>query len=1036
MHRGARPCPRHRTLPADARAPSRRAGRWSSSGPRPEDFGDAERELYLEGEWRSAAIVPLVLDGRTVGMLEVYDRRPRDYAEHLDFLRQAGQIMAGALGKSQMVGRLEHANTQLGHLVEAGLEFGSTLDAGEVLRSVALRLCSAAQARCCDIYAVEGDVIRCLACVEDGRSDEAFIGTVYELSTLPAVRDVIEGQTPMVVRDTETDERVLEFERVENLRYGHRAKVELPLVAGGQIVGLAAVFDDRPRDFGDLDLLQSLGQVAASALANAALYERLARSTERVTLVGDVSFELSSSLDLDEVLLNTAHRLCALAGTPCCDLYTLDTERQLTCVVSLVDGEVDGGWQGRSFPLQRWSALDTAVQRRMPIVISSPGDSLLNEEERGLMEEHGETAEVIFPLVFKDEVIGVLELLETRGPRIFGEEEIATIAAVCRVAALAISNAALYEDIKGMHLGNLKALSSALNAKDYYTLGHAARVAAYMVLLGEELGWDAELLRGVEEAAYLHDIGKIGVSDRVLLKPSVLNAREWELMRHHPVYSSDIIRPLFSPDLADGVRHHHERFDGSGYPDGLAGEDIPVVARAMCVVDSYDAMSFRRPYRQALSYAACREELARCAGTQFDPGMVSAFERVIARLRTAKEEAATVASIAAERLDLVAHATLRGPEDEDSDAYRRVVATLRAVRDEHPPTRFVTTYVRRGRQTILVADAEEDPELRSHIGDESFSDEELLRLFSDEPLDRTVVSVDQFGAWISGAAPVRDDRGEVVAAVNADAPATTGITEVDGLRSDVTRTFATLVADAAARLGHAELEAITDGLTGLYNHRYVHERLDEEIERCVFRGGGLALLLLDLDDFRVFNERHGHSAGDRALRSVARDHRDLAATGRPCGAVRRPAVRRDPHRRRRNGCRRGRGAHPRRHRQGRVHGGSRLALGEHRHGAVPRRRDPQRGTPRQGRLGDVPRQAARARPGRLVRRRTRRAHTGAGLVGPRRPCRGAGRRRGGPRGAGAAAARRGHASRRRRGAPARPDGRGDARCDHGGRRRV
>ncbi len=856
-------------FPASRRAiEERRIVALESSELAAADVGEPPRDD--EAAWRCDLLVPLVAKERLVGLLRVYDRIPRDPRDQVDFLQSAGQIVATALENDQLVERLERANEQLAHLVEAGLEFGSTLEPDVVLRSAARRLLAAASGTACDIYAIEGDALRCLTSVDLQGSDASFVGTVYPLEHLGAVRDAIADGRPLTVRDMLTDQRVSAFERNENLRYGHRAKVELPLVAGGVIVGLASVFDDRPRDFGDLELLRGIAQVAANAIANAGLFDAVERSAERVALVGDVSFELSSSLDLDEVLHNTAYRLCALAGVPCCDIYTLGPGEQLTCVVSLVDGVTDGGWQGRTFSLDRWSALRTAVERRMPIVIASPDDPLLNDEERGLMREHGETAEVVFPLISKDTVIGVLELLETKGPRRFGQDEIDTIGAICRVAAMAISNARLYADIKRMHLGNLKALSSALNAKDYYTLGHAARVAAYIVLLGEELGWEPGLLRSVEEAAYLHDIGKIGVADRVLLKQGTLNAREWELMRRHPVYSADIIHPLFSDELTAGVRHHHERYDGTGYPDGLAGDRIPLIARAMCVVDAYDAMSFRRPYRQALSYAACREELARCAGTQFDPDMVAAFERVLMRLHEGKREAEAVAGMAAGRLDAAAHATLRGPEDEGSEAYRRVVQTLRAVRDEHPPTRSVTTFVRRGQSTMLVADAEEDERHRSHIGDQTFSDEEIACLFTGEPVDRTVLFVDQSGVWLSGAAPIRDERGEVVAVVNADLPASTGATQIDGLRSDVTQTFAAMVADAAATLGHLELEATTDALTGLYNHRYLHERLDEEIERCVLDGGRLALLLIDLDDFRVYNDRHGHSMGDRALRTIAR----------------------------------------------------------------------------------------------------------------------------------------------------------------------
>jgi diguanylate cyclase (GGDEF)-like protein len=464
----------------------------------------------------------------------------------------------------------------------------------------------------------------------------------------------------------------------------------------------------------------------------------------------------------------------------------------------------------------------------------------------------------------------VLELFETAGPCSLSEEQIETIFAASRVAALAIDNAGLYEDIKRLHLSNLKALSSALNAKDFYTLGHAARVAAYMVLLGRALDWPTDLLKHVEEAAYLHDIGKIGVSDRVLLKPSALNPREWELMRQHPVFSADIIRPLFDEKLVAGVRHHHEAYDGSGYPDGLAGDQIPELARAMCVVDSYDAMSFRRPYRQARSYGECLAELERCSGSQFDPGMVAAFRPVLEDIAQGRRFAAAVARKAAARIDPEQHALLRTREDESRPEYAAISGALLAACAADPPTRYISTHIRVGKKTIIVCDSGEASDDKPHVGDEIVTNDEFVEVFEGRSLDATVLFVDQWGVWISGVAPLLDAEGRVVAVVAADIPAAEGMAHLEGLHGKVAQTFSSMLQTAAAQAGRVEIEAITDGLTGLYNHRYFHERLSEEMERCIEQDTQLALLFLDLDDFRTFNERRGHSAGDDALRSVAR----------------------------------------------------------------------------------------------------------------------------------------------------------------------
>ena len=133
------------------------------------------------------------------------------------------------------------------------------------------------------------------------------------------------------------------------------------------------------------------------------------------------------------------------------------------------------------------------------------------------------------------------------------------------------------------------------------------------------------MVKRAEEAAYLHDIGKLAVSDTILLKPGPLSEREWTVMRAHPETSEEILRPMIQAELADAIRHHHEKYDGSGYPKGLKGEAIPLGGRILAVVDAYTAITAGRTYQASRTHLEAIEEIKRCSGTNFDPNVVEAF---------------------------------------------------------------------------------------------------------------------------------------------------------------------------------------------------------------------------------------------------------------------------------------------------------------------------------------------------------------------------------------------------------------------------
>lgn len=171
-----------------------------------------------------------------------------------------------------------------------------------------------------------------------------------------------------------------------------------------------------------------------------------------------------------------------------------------------------------------------------------------------------------------------------------------------------------------------RAIISTLEEKDSYTHGHSIRVSEYAVLMAHELGLDDVEVREVELCALFHDIGKIGVPDSVLLKPARLSRAEFEIMKSHPVRSARILEKVSSlQNLIPGIKYHHERFDGLGYPEGLRGEHIPLFARIILIADTFDAMTSTRPYRLALDKEVAFTELRNCSGTQFDPFLVEAF---------------------------------------------------------------------------------------------------------------------------------------------------------------------------------------------------------------------------------------------------------------------------------------------------------------------------------------------------------------------------------------------------------------------------
>jgi putative nucleotidyltransferase with HDIG domain len=230
------------------------------------------------------------------------------------------------------------------------------------------------------------------------------------------------------------------------------------------------------------------------------------------------------------------------------------------------------------------------------------------------------------PLVLKDKSIGAIQAVNKRGGRLFTQEDLDLFRAIADHAALAVNNAQLVAELQNSYDLTLDALSAALDLRDRETEGHSRRVVEYTARLAEQMGLDKEAIKSIRRGALIHDIGKIGVPDAVLHKPGTLDEEERKIIKRHPQAGYDMLVGI--PYLREEIKIvicHQEKWDGTGYPFGLRGEEIALGARLFAIADAFDALTSDRPYRQGQSYEIARKLIEGESGKQFDPQAVAAF---------------------------------------------------------------------------------------------------------------------------------------------------------------------------------------------------------------------------------------------------------------------------------------------------------------------------------------------------------------------------------------------------------------------------
>jgi diguanylate cyclase (GGDEF)-like protein len=406
--------------------------------------------------------------------------------------------------------------------------------------------------------------------------------------------------------------------------------VAVPLLHGSTVVGLIVIsklgLDQFDAD--DVRLLEVLAGHASVAVVNAQLYDAQRREADSAKALLEFTREISSLTDLDELLERIAISGAGLLDSPRASLWLSVPETgELECRAAWDAGSdqpplVPGARLPRSVAEALAPASEPFVLARESVSAAAAGDLAPGLEES--LCAYSAVASITAGSGWGALAIAI------EGPDALDDRRRKLLAGIAAQVKLALANALSFERLERTFLSTVEALTNALEAKDEYTSSHARWIRDMSVKVGEELGLGQEALKRVELGALFHDIGKIGIPAAILTKPGPLTDEERELIETHPELGERILAPIEQlEDVRPIVRACHERYDGRGYPDRLAGKKIPLEARIIFACDAFHAMTTDRPYRQALAVEEAQRRLIDAAGSQFDPEIVQVCLRVL-----------------------------------------------------------------------------------------------------------------------------------------------------------------------------------------------------------------------------------------------------------------------------------------------------------------------------------------------------------------------------------------------------------------------
>ena len=559
-------------------------------------------------------------------MPHVAERTLREW-DHLIERRRADE------DKSRLLDRIQRQNATLVRLATDPDLAAGNLDAA--LRTIAEEAGRTLGVDRVNICRISGDRSE-LCCDEAFQRSPArhMAGPTLPVDKLQRFFASLETDRVLAASDVMSDPRTAELVETCWEPGGIGAILAAPIRLRGKMIGL--VCHDHvgpPREWAP-DEVTFAGQVA-DLIAQAFLSGDLHRRADELAAIARVSREITSPPDLRQMLSLVAHQAADLARSDASGVFSCRPDGSLFVDYGYgVDGIFvtavnEVGIQPGS------GAIGQAVAGRQAVQIFDIRGEL-DYPYRQAVEAEGICSVLAVPMLLGDEVKGGIVLWH-RELRHFSPEEVSFVQALAQQCVSAVQNASLFEELQQSHMElsgaydtTLEGWARALELRDEETEGHTRRVTEVTLRLASRMGINSGELVHIRRGAILHDIGKMGIPDGLLLKTGPLTDQEWEVMRRHPVYAHRLLSPIdFLAPALDIPYCHHEKWDGSGYPRGLKGEEIPLAARVFTVVDVWDALLSNRPYRKAWAEDKVLEHLRQQAGAHFDPRVVEAFLRLL-----------------------------------------------------------------------------------------------------------------------------------------------------------------------------------------------------------------------------------------------------------------------------------------------------------------------------------------------------------------------------------------------------------------------